>query len=62
MSGKDIFNISGKIALITDRSYGSDRKHFEAMAGNCAVLFCSDMRMKQAQKTIELIFILSVAG
>lgn len=55
MVGKSIFDLSGKVALITGGGSGLGRIFCEAMAEFGADVACCDINEKTAQGTVELI-------
>ena len=55
MAEKGIFDLSGRVALITAGGHGLGREYCVAMAEFGADVVCSDIRMELAQETIEII-------
>jgi NAD(P)-dependent dehydrogenase (short-subunit alcohol dehydrogenase family) len=55
MTDKNIFDLSGKVALVTAGGHGLGRAYCEAMAEFGADVACSDMKTELAQETVELI-------
>jgi NAD(P)-dependent dehydrogenase (short-subunit alcohol dehydrogenase family) len=55
MGEKSIFDLSGKVALVTAGGHGLGRAYCEAMAEFGADVACSDMKIELAQETVELI-------
>ena len=55
MVEKGMFDLSGRVALVTAGGHGLGRAYCEAMAEFGADVACSDIRMDLAQETVELI-------
>jgi len=55
MAEKGMFDLSGRVALVTAGGHGLGRAYCEAMAEFGADVACSDIRMDLAQETVELI-------
>jgi len=55
MAKESIFNLSGKIALITGGGSGLGRAYFEGMAEFGADVACCDIIEARAQETVEMI-------
>lgn len=55
MGEKGIFDLSGKVALVTAGGQGLGREYCQAMAKFGADVACSDIDMEAAQETVELI-------
>jgi NAD(P)-dependent dehydrogenase (short-subunit alcohol dehydrogenase family) len=55
MSGKEIFNLSDKIALVTAGGHGLGREYCIAMAEFGADVVCNDIDASLAKETIEII-------
>ena len=55
MTEKGIFDISGKIALVTGGGGGIGRSLCEAMAEFGADIACCDINKEGAQETVELV-------
>jgi len=54
MSGKNIFDLSGRVALVTAGGHGLGREFCEAMAEFGADVAVNDIDKKLAQETVEL--------
>lgn len=55
MTDKNIFDLSGRVALVTAGGHGLGRAYCEAMAEFGADVACSDIKIELAQETVELI-------
>jgi len=55
MTEKSIFDLSGKVALVTGGGSGIGRAYCEAMAEFGADVACSDIEEQKAQETVKLI-------
>lgn len=55
MAAKNMFDLSGKVALVTAGGRGLGREYCEAMAEFGADVACNDINMERAQETVELI-------
>jgi len=55
MSDKGIFDLSGRVALVTGGGHGLGREYCEAMAEFGADVACNDIDAGLAQETVELI-------
>ena len=55
MAGRDMFDLSGRVALVTAGGHGLGRAYCEAMAEFGANVVCNDIDMKLAQETVELV-------
>jgi len=55
MTDKGIFDLSGRVALVTAGGRGLGREFCEAMAESGADVACSDIDMGRARETVELI-------
>lgn len=55
MARKNIFDLSGKVALITGGGSGLGRAYCEAMAEFGAAVACADILEERAQETVRLI-------
>jgi len=55
VGGKEIFNLSGKIALVTAAGHGLGREYCIAMAEFGADVACSDIKLDLAKETVEII-------
>jgi len=55
MTEKNMFDLSGKVALVTAGGRGLGREFCQAMAEFGADVACDDIRMEAAQETVELI-------
>lgn len=53
--GKNIFDLSGKVTLVTGGGAGLGREICEAMAEFGADVACNDINIEKAQETVELI-------
>ena len=55
MAGKDIFDLSGKVAVVTGGGSGIGRLICEAMAEYGADVACCDLKKDRARETVDLI-------
>ena len=55
MTDKGIFDLAGKVALVTGGGHGLGREYCEAMAEFGADVACNDISMERAQETVELL-------
>jgi NAD(P)-dependent dehydrogenase (short-subunit alcohol dehydrogenase family) len=55
MNGKGIFDLSGRVALVTAGGHGLGREYCEAMVEFGADVACNDINMDLAQETVEII-------
>lgn len=55
MAEKNIFDLSGRVALVTAGGRGLGREFCQAMAEFGADVACNDINMERAQETVELI-------
>jgi NAD(P)-dependent dehydrogenase (short-subunit alcohol dehydrogenase family) len=55
MADQGIFDVSGRVALVTAAGHGLGREFSEAMAEFGADVACNDISIKRAQETVDLI-------
>jgi NAD(P)-dependent dehydrogenase (short-subunit alcohol dehydrogenase family) len=55
MADKGIFDLSGRVALVTAGGHGLGREYCEAMAEFGADVVCSDINLERAQETVKQI-------
>ena len=55
MADRGIFDLAGKVALVTGGGHGLGREYCEAMAEFGAEVACNDISLEQAQETVKLL-------